>query len=70
MSKKQIIGGLFGLIVFAIPLVFLGISIFSSGIPQIVGMILSFLCLVILLTRNFKELGAELTKLKFWVKRY
>ncbi|MEK6915142.1 MAG: hypothetical protein AABW89_01215 [Nanoarchaeota archaeon] len=69
MSNKQIIGGLLGFIVFTIPLVFLGISIFSSGIARIVGMILSFLCLVILMTKDFKELGAELSKLKFWVKR-
>lgn len=69
MYKKQTIGGFFGFVVFAIPIIFLWISIFSSGFPKIIGMILSFLCFVILLTRDFKELGAELSKLKFWVKR-
>ncbi len=69
MSKKELVGGFFGLIVFLIPISFIGLSIFSSGASQIVGMILSFLCLVLLLTRDFKELGAELSKLKFWVKR-
>ncbi len=70
MSKKQLfIGGFVGFIAFSIPISFILLSIFSSGFSQIIGMILSFLCFIVLLTRDFKELGAELSKLKFWIRR-
>lgn len=69
MSKRQIIGGFVGFFVFLIPIIFIIISLFNSGFSQIVGMVLLFLCLLLLMNRNFKELGAEFSKVKFWFKK-
>ncbi len=70
MSKTERIGGLIGILVTIIPLVFCYLAVFSSGAIQMTGIIVLFLCFMLILTRDFKEWGAAITGLfKMHMKR-